>query len=198
MSWLNPEPAMPFFAPLFAVFMAAGDTAEGWRRGSWDFLVSRGPSLARWVIARFGLAVTASAAVLAAHLGASVASGATSPGQALAWVSTLVYWAGVGVAVSFWLSGAAALTLAVLATVLGVWWVVSGCLWLTGLPPQELPWLSKGIVAVLAGWPVGELSSRLGPTSWGWEAMRALAGLALLALASRHAARRPLLTREAG
>lgn len=196
MSWLNPEPAMPFFAPLFAVFMAAGDTAEGLRRGSWDFLLSRGPSVQRWLGARFALAVAASAILLAAHLGAGVASGATSGGQALAWLTTLVYWAGVGVLVGFWLSGAAAVTLALCGTALSIWWVLSGCLWLTGLPARELPWVSHGIVALLAGWPGIELSSRLGPTTWAWEAFHLLAGLAMLAFATWHGSRRPLLARE--
>jgi|YNPBryunderm2012_1023409.scaffolds.fasta_scaffold07336_2 hypothetical protein len=198
LSWLDPESAMPFFAPLLAVFLAAADTAEGLRRGAWDFLVSRGPAIERWLTARFGFAVAASAVVLAAHLGANVAAGGTSPKEVFAWVATMVYWAGVGVAVSFWLPAAAAVTLAVLTTVLGSWWVLSGCLWLTGLPAQEVPWLSKGIMTALTVWPVGGVPELLGTTSWGWEAVRLLGGLALLALAARHAARRPLLPREEG
>lgn len=198
MSWLNPEPAMSFFAPLFAVFMAAGDTAQGLRRGCWDFLASRGPSLQSWLMARFALAVSVGTLLLAAHLGAGVASGSVSAGRGLAWVNTLLYWSGAGVAVGFWLSGAAAVTLAVFTTALSTWWVVSGCLWLTGVPAQELPWLSKGLVALFAIVPVAEVSSRLGSNNWAWEALRLLAALVFLLFAVWHAPRRPLLVREEG
>lgn len=198
MSWLNPEPAMPFFAPLFAVFVAAGDTAQGLRRGCWDFLVSRGPSLQSWLMTRFALAVSVGNLLLVAHLGAGVASGSASAAQGLAWVNTLLYWSGAGVALGFWLSGAAAVTLAVLTTALSNWWMLSGCLWLTGVPAQELPWLSKGLVALFGIVPVGELPSRLGPSRWGWEALRLLAALGFLVLALRQATRRPLFVREEG
>ncbi len=183
-------------APYFAAYLAGGDTAEGLRRGAWDLLLSRGPSFGRWLFARFSVAVVASLLLLGAHAGVALARGELPLSQLVELVSSVLYWAGVGVFLSFWLSGAAALVLALLGAVFSIWWLTAGCVVLAGVPAAQLPGLSKAIVAFLGGWSPGSVTSYLGPSGWEWEVLRLLVWLGMLFWTFWHAGRRPLLAKE--
>jgi hypothetical protein len=183
-------------APYFAAYLAGSDTAEGLRRGAWDLLVSRGPSLRQWLFARFALAVVASLLLLGAHAGAALVRGELPLSQLAQLVTTILYWAGVGLFLGFWLSGAAILVLALLGTVFSTWWLTTGCIVLAKVPAAQLPELSKAIVAFLGGWSPGSVHSYLGPSGWEWEVLRLLVWLGMLSWTFWYAGRLPLFAKE--
>lgn len=141
-SLLDPEepPLACMLLPLAVTWVAAYDLGISLRTGRLDVVLSRGVSLPSVVATRFALAASLGAAALFAVLAPGWAHGSWDWEGAADSLLLQVYAAAAGAVLGLFVSGAAAVLLAVGTSSVAVWWSLSGCAWLTGRPAFEPPW----------------------------------------------------------
>lgn len=185
-------------APLLVTWVAAGDLAESLRRGQWEVVLSRGPSLASVVIARWVLA--SAAGILVVGPGTLPALGITVSFAVLVEHLALVfYWSSVGCMVGLKASGAAAVLGALASTGLVTWWTFSGCARLFEESPIDPPWRLVTVAGHFLGSivPLSEIPG-LVATHVEWSVARVGLAGGLLFLVMRSASRRLIPGREEG